>query len=103
MVDVIRAEADGLRVASVVGARESFLDGPGVASVAVAMAVRGEKAAAMIPEERPELFAIRQRERKVAQGGAGKNWKCPSACGAGMASRRGFTSKRNKSQWAWPW
>ena len=90
MVDMVRAEADRLRGAAVVGARESFLEDPGVASVAVAMAVRGEEAAAIIPEERPELLPVGEREREVAQGGAG------------TASRRGFTSKRNMSQWAWP-
>src|SRR5437867_13218339 len=59
--------------------RVGFFDGPGVASIGRAMAVRGEKAAAMFPEQRPELLAIGLRNRKRIEFGPGEKREAPLA------------------------
>ena len=45
------------------------------------MAMRGEESAAMLPEPRPDFFAIGLREFKSGQNGLRKKFKAPFAMG----------------------
>src|SRR5882672_764282 len=58
---------------------DRFFHRPGVASILVAMAMRGEKAAAVTPEQRPELFPVGLRHFQRAQFAAEEETKNPFA------------------------
>lgn len=66
------------------------------------MTVRGEKSAAMLPEQRPDRLPVGLRDVQRGQFSARKKRKVPSACGSGVAVSFVFTSNKNISQCAWP-
>src|SRR5213593_3897231 len=47
----------------------------------MAMAMRGEEAAPMTPEQRPDLFAVRQRQGQACESVFGKELEAPFAMG----------------------
>ena len=67
----------------------TFLQRPFIPPVGVTMAMRGEETAAMLPEQRPDLFAIRLRQIQGRQFVVGKELKISLA----MRRRQRFQSR----------
>src|SRR5262245_58591107 len=71
-LSTVSGTADGFR-----SAKQRFFQRPVVAAIGMAMAMRGEKAAAMAPEQRPDLLAIGLRQRQLLQRSGGKEFEAP--------------------------
>src|SRR5438105_168324 len=61
----------------VFGAVKRFFNRPNIGAIALAVAMGGEESAAVLPEQRPDLFEIGLRQVQVGQRGPGKKLKVP--------------------------
>src|SRR5512136_2919228 len=71
-----------------------MLQRPFIASVRMTMAMRGKKAAAMLPEPRPDAFAVRSRKLQSSQRVAREKLKSPFAMGGRERSQSPFQLKQ---------
>src|SRR2546425_12772539 len=77
-----------------------FLQRPIVVAIGMTTAMRGEKAAAMSPEQGPELFAVGLWQRQLLQRIGVKKFKPPFRLWRRQKRQGFFTSNKKMSQCA---
>src|SRR3989442_11318167 len=80
----------------------AFLDGPDVAAIRVAMAMRGEKSATMLPEQGPDLFMVRLGQWKRIEFVPAKEAELAFAviCGQRFQARAQFEEEHEPMRFA---